>query len=305
MKKKDKIYHYIIQKYAPSKIAKLLKCSKPYVSKIIKQLINEGYIVEVFKKDGSCTKPKIYDKTSKSYPSKLTDYSSGINIRPIEQPRLNLIALKFSILDPPKKNIPGKHYTAGNTNFITYSKLFVEGRVTFKVISDKILVVFMPETIVSPEQIRHTKHALYDLALSYSNWFEKTFICKLGDGSLYQDYHIAIHESDPYLVEMSKKYGMLKVIDSKGNVIAWWDFSKGPSEFETRDEKIAENKVFGPVISMNLQDRVYHLESEIAALNLAIEAFEATLHDMARKINRINDMFRPPDDKPFNGVGYE
>lgn len=300
LKRKDKIYYYLIRGYAPVKTAKLTKCSKPYVSKITKQLIKNGYIYEVFK-DGQATKPKLYSKTDKTYPTKLTSYPSGTQISLKEQPRLNMIAMKFDILEPPKKEVPGKQFVAGNTVFVDYSKLFKEGAVTFRLISDKILVVFMPETIVSPDSIRHTKQLLYKRITRYSNWFQKRFHCKLGDSSLYQDYHIAIHESDPFLSEMARKYGMLKVSDSSGNVIAWWDFSKGPCEFETRDEKIAENRVFAPIISMNLQDRVYYLESEIEAQKLVIEALNTKFDDIERLIKEVKEILTPkpigPDEK--------
>ena len=209
--------------------------------------------------------------------------------------------MKFDILEPPQITIPGKRFVAGNTVFIDYSKLFKEGNVTFRLISDKTLVVFMPEVVVSPNRIRHTKQLLYQRVLRYSNWFQKRFHCKLGDSSLYQDFHIAIHETDPYLSEMAKKYGMLKVSDSKGDVIAWWDFSKGPCEFETRDEKIAENKVFAPIISMNLQDRVYHLESEIEAQGMVIKALNTKFDEIEKLLGEIRDIVTPkpigPDEK--------
>ena len=44
LKRKDRIYYYLIRGYAPVKIAKLTKCSKAYVSKITHQLIKNNYI---------------------------------------------------------------------------------------------------------------------------------------------------------------------------------------------------------------------------------------------------------------------
>ena len=103
------------------------------------------------------------------------------------------------------------------------------------------------------------------LAEKYADWFAQEFNCVLGESSTYQNYEIAVAENDPFLSEMAKKHGLLKIIDSSGTVLSWYDFSKGYCEFETTNENLAEIKAFMPLIVNDLNNRVLSLTGEVEA----------------------------------------
>lgn len=282
---KYKIYKYAIQGYPQSKIASFLRIDKAYVNRVIKELIREGYIKPVCEN----TKPIIYEATNKLYPvdEKLTKSTSGGL-----SPRLNLIVLKYRILKPPEVKVDGKEWVANNTRFVDHRELFDEGYVTFRIINDKVLVVFMPEQIVDAVHIRHTRQLLYEKAQDYANWFQKTYRCQLGLPEIYQDYHIAFLEKDPFLNQMVQKYGMVKLVDCENRVIAWYDQSKGSPEFETRDERIAEIKAFLPVVVANLEDRLFDFENRLSALEML---FSSVKDDIGVLSERIENSVRKLD----------
>lgn len=112
---KYRIYAYAKEGYAQLKIAKLCKVSPPYVCKVIKELIEDKFLREIFReevKNGQKhkrkTKPIKYEPTDKEYNifNKLTNSTSGV----LEDPRLNLICIKYSILERPKKEVPGHRW---------------------------------------------------------------------------------------------------------------------------------------------------------------------------------------------------
>jgi len=319
IKKKDLIYHYAIQGYYANEIKsfKDINCNKSYVSKILNQLINEGFIEPIIKTYKKQKKFVRYRKTSKIYPVKFTKSVSRAEPKTltpvnlfasnshIEKPRLNLISIKFSIVKYPKTKIEGNHFFLNKTPIVDYKHVFPECTINFRLIGNKWLVVFLPEHIVSADHFRNTRDYLYKMAYKYANWFMDYFNCVVKEPSIYQDYEIAVEEKDPYLSELAKKHGMLKIIDSKGDVISWYDFSKGYCEFETKDENLAEIKAFMPIIVKDLENRVYHIESEIASFSMALDSLESLIRDTVVKVDNIHKLFKQPEPKTFDGVGYE
>lgn len=307
LKKKDLIYFYAIQGYAATKIKdfKDIACSKAYVSKIINQHIKNGYLIEIKERNEKgqlrSKKPKLYGKTNKAYPSKLTNFTSRALTTPTEQPRLNLVTTMYVIKEPlatqPENDKEEKITVhswigANNVKFIDVKKIFDIGRITIRVVNEKRLIVFMPEFFRDPTDLRHSKQILFGKAQEYCTWFCRKYGCRVGLPELYEgDPHIAIGERDPFLMELSSKYGMIKLIDHEGNTIDWWDSSKGYFEFETRLEKQAEIKAFMPVIVENLQDRVFKLQSEIESLCMLIEGFETKIERLIDSTERLNRLF--------------
>jgi len=314
--KKDYIYYHLISGYPASKIKdfKEIKCSSSYISKVIKQFISHRYIKEIYEKNERGqkrpTKPKLYGRGRKQYPAKLTNLTSGSlmvpskkpEIKPTEQPRLNLICVYYKVLEKPSQIVRGHSFMVNNTKYIDTKKYFEFGRVNFRLINEKALRIFMPSTYVDANNLRDTKLLLYGLAKDCSNWYQKRFGVKLGDPEIRQDYEIAIAENDPFLSELSQKYGMIKLVDENNDVIMWWDKSKGYLEGETTKERIAENKVLGPIKIGNIEDRVYHMQQQIEALNMTFEGLEGKIGSLAMSmdklqssIDKVNEFFdRPP-----------
>jgi len=279
---KYKIYSYAIQGYSQDTIARFVHVTPPYVCKIIKAFIKDRYLKEVFNKTDingvivyKKTKPKMYAPTDKIYTiyDKLTKSTSGASTpygKVIDDPRLNLICVQYEIIELPKEEVPGHRWTNNNTTYLDYKKEFDIGTVTFRIINDIKLVLWLPEKVIDKKHIRGCSTKIYVEAQDYANWFQKHFRCKLGLPETYQDYHIAFQENDPLLCDYVAKHGIIKLIDSKGRVLTWWDQSKGYSEFETRDERIAEIRAFAHLKIMWLEDKIPVLENKIDALESSL-----------------------------------
>jgi len=214
------------------------------------------------------TKPIMYSPTDKEYTldDKLTQSTSWVQKERknlVENPRLNLICVQYKILKPPKKEISGHQWTNNNTKYLDYKREFECGQVTFRIINDIILIIWIPERVIDKEHIRDLTPKVYSEAQLYANWFQQEFCCRLGLPTIYQNYHIAFRENDPLLCDLAKKHGMLKIVDAENRVIAWWDSSKGHTEFETRDERIAETRAFAPMKILWLEDKIEDMESKI------------------------------------------
>ena len=294
--KKDKIYYYVIEHIPASRIAIYLKVTKAYVSQVIKELIKEGYIAEILYHNKS-SKPKLYDKTTKPYPTKLSELTTSSQFA-LQQPRIHLNIVKWSITQPLKimpttaisEGIEVNLFKGANdVVFIDIRKIFDVGRVLFRICNNKTLLLFMPGFETDPLNYRHTKQILINKAKDLANWFTKIYACKLGEMCLTIDPEIATTETDPFLKEMSTKYGMIKLVDFSGNVIDWWDASKGVFEFETRQERQAEIRAFMPTIIENLQDRLHLLQNEVSAQSMVIEGYESKFNELKSLLQKALD----------------
>jgi len=284
-----KIYHYARQGYSQDTIARFVHVTPPYVCKIIKKLINKGYLQELYNKVdingvvvNKKTKPKMYAPTDIIYPidNKLTNSTSGASTphqKIMDDPRLNLICVQYEIVDLPKEVVHGHQWTNNNTTYLDYKKDFEIGTVTFRIINDSKLVLWLPEKVIDKKHIRGCTTKIYNEAQEYANWFQKQFRCRLGLPETYQDYHIAFQENDPLLCDYVAKHGIIKLVDSEGKVIAWWDQSKGTPEYETQDERIAENRAFAPF-------KIKWLEDKIPVLEKKIDSLESSLTNQILKI---------------------
>jgi len=286
-RKKDLIYHYAVNHYYANEIKdfKDINCSKAYVSKVLKQLVKEGYIEPIKKSYKKQNKFVRYRKTDKIYSVKLTKSMSGASKTKIIGPRLNLLSIKYDFKSLPKKKVPGHSYLLNNTKIIDYKHSFDEDLINFRVIGDKWLVVFMPEHLVSADHFRHTRNYLYSKAEKYADWFMEYFDCVLGEPSTYQDYEIAVEDKDPFLSDFAKKHGMLKIINAQGQVVSWYDFSKGYLEFETKDEDLAEIKAFMPMIVADLQNRVLGMQQDI-------DRHDSLLNVLNEKIDKVDNILQ-------------
>lgn len=308
--KKDLILKYLLKGFTASQIRNFIdiNVSKQYISKVIKDLIKENKIEEVIglpidnnkKGKNNGHNPKLY-KEKKPYrstdktASPLSTFDENFKYfsNEFEQPRLNLIVLYYKVVKVPEKIDEllrsGIVRTISGSEFIYLKHIFDDGRINFQLSNRKSLMVFIPERIVSLDDFRHTKQKLYEKAMKYANWFQKNFCCTLGLPEIRHDYHIAIKENDPFLIEFANKYGMLKIIDEKGDLVAWFDRSKEYLEFETQDENIAEIKAFMPFIVKSLQDRIFNMSKEVEALNMLYDALELKIKQSIASIPRIDE----------------
>jgi len=239
--------------------------------------MKEGYLKEVYNnitKNGIVykqkTKPILYHATDKEFlwNDKLTHLTSGGRSENnlVENPRLNLRCLKYPIIEPPKREIIGDSWVNNNTQYTDYKREFNCGEVTFRIINNITLVIWIPEKIVDRCYIRNISTKVHSDIQLYADWFQKEFCCKLGSPSPYQDLHMAFKENDPMLCNLVDKYGLLKIIDIDNRVVGWWDKSKKYVEFETHDERIAEARAFYPYKIVFFEDKISELEASIEKL---------------------------------------
>jgi len=205
-----------------------------------------------------------------------------------EQPRFHLISVQYVITKKPSVEPKGNIYFMDSTRIIDVKRATAVGSVLFRFISDKKLVVMLPALSGCVDDFRSLKSRLYSYAQEQVNIICKEYDMRVGLPELYQDPHIAFMENDPYLQDMCKKYGMLKISDQDGNVLAWWDQSNKPEvEFETREERLAEIKTFMPMIVDNLQDRVFQIGQDVAAQGMVLESFEHKLKDIQSSVEEL------------------
>lgn len=289
--KKDRIYQYLINGYYAEEIKdfKDIKCTKGYLSQVIKDFLKKDYIKLIDKY------PKRYGESLVPYPRMFSDFTSGLSKDPLEQPRIHLNIIKYKILEKPKlelkneKNIKIQTWENNNTKYIQLSRITDIGTVHFRLCNYKTLILYTPGFFTEPINFRQTKIMLVQKAEELANWFTKTYACKLGEMQIATKSDIAIGEADPYMQDMNQKYGAVKLVDHTGKVIYWWDNSKDYFEFETRKEDIAEIKVFMPLIVKNLQDRVFNIQQQLEAQNMVIESFELKIQKLREQQNKFFD----------------
>lgn len=294
IKKKDLIYQYLINGEIASDIKnfKDITCTKGYISQVVKEFLEKDYIRLIDRY------PKRYMKSLVSYPIKFSELTSSM-IKPMDQPRIHLNILKYEILDPikippiekPKEGITIKQWMGkNNTSFLQISRIVDVGQIHYRICNNKTLLLFTPGFYYEPKGFRHYRMILLQKAQELINWFTKSYGCTLGDVEITRPSDIAINEKDPYLQEMCNKYGLIKLVDHNGEVIDWWDSSKGYFEFETRKENIAEIKAFMPVIVENLQDRLFTMQNEIAAHDMVITGFNAKIEQIQQLLNELSNL---------------
>jgi hypothetical protein len=275
--KREKILELLDAGLSPGKVAKLLHLD-----------VNRQYVYRVF---SEYKKSRVLIYKSNGVKSDKITPGPSPQISQQEQPRLNLIVLIYDILSPFKHPPEGKTWVINGTTFTDVKRMTRIGNVLFRIINEKRLQVFIPEMAVKREDLRHTKDVLYQVAQTAVMDFCRLTGCEVGLPLIGQMPHIAVMENDPYLCELTKQYGVLKLVDNEGKTIAWWDRSKGPPEFETRDEGIAEMKAFAPEILRNLQDRMFLMGQEQAALQMLVEGLLVE-DDRVKKLEEENEVIK-------------
>lgn len=284
------IYRYLIHGYYAQEIKdfKDIKCSKAYVSQCTKEFLKMGCI-EIIDRY-----PRRYSKGDHVYPGKLSNLTLGV--QDFEQPHIHLNIIKFDILGPLKidpaneDGVVVDSWTANNTNFVQISRMVDIGRINYRICNGKTLMIFTPGFFHDPANFRHYRSILLQKTEGYANWFSKTYGCKLGNMELCNDSDISIMEKDPFLQDMTQKYGLVKLVDHDGKTIMWWDQSKGFPEFETKKEDIAEIKAFMPLVTKNLQDRVCYLQQEVSAQGMVIEGLLSKIDNINNHLDQIKDL---------------
>jgi len=294
-RRKEKILKYLLAGFPSCKVKdfKDIKCTKQYIYKLIKKWKKQGIIEEVYeineKGKKRKTKPILYGRGGRLTEAKSTKLTSGVSpetAKIYEKPmRLNLVVLYYKIIEKPKKKIVGKKFNLRGVSVIDFVHVFAEGKVTFRIFNNESMQVFMPETEVKAMHLRHTKKLMYEKAMVYANWFQKRFHCRLGLPEIRQDFHIAIEEKNPKLIELCNKHGVIKVMEDD-KLLYWWDKSKGEVEFETREEEIAEEVALQPIKILWLKDKVEFLDNEVKMLK---QLYNDGFDELNKKLDDINN----------------
>jgi len=134
------------------------------------------------------------------------------------------------------------------------------------------LVIWMPEKYLSYEQLEFQSDILEGYCQKVANWFMKSFNCQLGLPELYQKPHFAFPD-DPDFLDTAKSLNL-------GSDRVWVDRSKGRSEWETDDVRLAK-------VRMELPDRVLSLE-------VKVDRIESVVDRISVSVDRLLGLFETP-----------
>jgi len=225
--RKVRVYEYLIEGYAQSRIAKLLGVSRQRINTITKELIKGGYIKAV-NPDGN---PKIYEATDKPYVLK-DGLRWGRENSPLERCRVHNVSYAFKVVIPPRTPVKWDSESELN-NGVTQHSLFYPfeglGKVTFKRIVGKKedkLIVWLPSIVLSREELPNYDKIIRSYCHGCANWFMKRYHCRLEPVGLYQKPHFAI--LDTIEAKVLSKYGNFSIGEH-----TWVDCSEGSPEWET------------------------------------------------------------------------
>ncbi len=126
------------------------------------------------------------------------------------------------------------------------------------------LVIWMPEKYLSYEQLELESKILDSYCQKVANWFMRSFGCQLGLPELYQKPHFAFQD-DPCFLDVAKKCNL-------SSEQVWVDRSKGRSEWETCDVKLAKVRLELPERVLSLEVRMDRVEDGISCINDKIDS---------------------------------
>jgi len=259
---KAKIYEYLIEGYAQSKIAKLLDVTRQRINSITKELLKERYIRCVNPKGN----PKLYEATNKPYISK-NESRYGRNYRPFERCRVHNVSYIFRMVVPPVEPIKWDNngdMRNGVTQHILVYPFEDVGIVTFKRIKGKkkdTLIVWIKDSIwMNIDQLPDYEKIILSYCQQCANWFMKSFNCKLEPIRLLRKPHFAIVDTFE-----------ARVLDMCGNFSVggsvWIDCSTGVPEWETDVLYYALIRMMLPEIVYSVMGENFNLKEENKELN--------------------------------------
>lgn len=265
--------------YAQSQIATILHIDKAYVCRIVNKLISENYIYCI----NPNSSPKLYKPTDNPLPlvdTQVDNPHGGCHPTSYDVCRVHCISRSYLLARPPKNLVHwDKEWVNNGTTFCQLREVFDVGLVTIRLIRGNgnngrfgKLVVWMPEKYLSYEQLEFQSDILEGYCQKVANWFMKSFNCQLGLPEKYQKPHFAFPD-DPDFLDTTKSLNL-------SSERVWVDRSKGRSEWETDDVRLAK-------VRMELPDRVLSLEVKVSGI-------EDTVNRIASSVERLLGFFDGP-----------
>ncbi|MCD6468138.1 MAG: hypothetical protein J7L32_02350 [Thermoplasmata archaeon] len=246
---KARVYEYLIEGYAQSRIATLLGVSRQRINAITKELVKGGYIKAV----NPAGNPKIYTATDKPYILKDASRRGRENSF-FERCRVHNISYAFRVVVPPRMPVKWDSESDLNNGVTQHSLVYPFkdlGNVTFKRIRGKKedkLVVWLPEIWLSREQLPDYERIIGGYCQQCANWFMKRYDCMLEPVGFHQKTHFAILNTME--ARVLSKYGNFSV-----GAHVWVDCSTGTPEWETDMVEYA-------LIRMALPELIYEMLGE-------------------------------------------
>lgn len=256
---KARVYEYLLEGYAQTRIAKLLGVTRQRINSITKEFLKSGYIICINPKGN----PKLYEATDK--PLILKNIKRrGRNFRPFERVRVHNISYVFSVVVPPIEPVKWDSESCLNNGVSQHSLIypFEEiGNVTFKRIvgkkKDRLIIWISDEIWMSKEQLSDYEKIILGYCQQCANWFMKRFRCRLEPVGLHQKPHFAI--LDTFEARVLDGYGNFSVGGS-----VWVDCSTGVPEWET-------DLVDYAVIRASMPEVIYRVMGENMILKKKIQ----------------------------------
>ena len=285
--KRYKIYKYLIEGYYPGQIAKHLKIDKGYVSKVIKQLEQGGYI-QCINPDG---KPKFYAATKKPFkatskltkqtPDKLTRLRHRRNIVEVQK-----CSFKFKLLSEPQIQKWDRVWSIRGVKFFQYAHPFENfGNIIFrraKGSSEDNLIIILPRILIEKPHLKHVERILTDFAVKAGNWFQKRFKCRLGLPEMAQKPHFAVPIKEPSLIPVLQK-SSFKV---RENIFADSSPPDLIPEFESTDFRDVVNYLEGIEKVKFLEDKLSIVEKRVDDVEKIIER---SVDELSKAVMRTNE----------------
>lgn len=206
MDKREKIYRLLIHGFSAIQIIKKIKVSKGYISRIIKELEQGGYILCI----NPNSKPRFYVKTKKDFtsikfPSTIPDKYTRLSHR------LDMVEIQKSsyicnvIVKPTKAKWDSEYQWRPGVSVQQYSHPFKDfGVVRFRRIVSKNkdrIIIILPRICLHKSEVGSADEMLLDYAVKAGKWIKKKFDMPVSMPEICQKPHYAVSAKEPEIVK--------------------------------------------------------------------------------------------------------
>ena len=278
---KIKIYNYLIDGKFQTWIAKTLGVNKSYVSRVTRQLLDEGYIKKAINKRRHivyrATRYKLTGDTPVKKNGLHWECKSTIEID------VHHISYKFKVVDRPRRKIiwdKENHKMRG----LVHKYLFWPqeiGRITIRYQENKSehdsVVIWVPSIKIPADQRDQHEDILYDNLMRASAWMQRLLLCRLSLPQVYRKPHYAVPVREPELRKFLKE-NTIKI----GDVHA----DSSPPSLEPHFESTNFEKTR---CYIELPDRVLSLEEQMAFMMNQQKQLVESQHEMTESIRELTE----------------
>lgn len=290
---KARIYRLLCEGFSQRKIAIISGVTRQRVSQITAELVKEKYIYAM----DPNARPRGYTVTDKPLPLKdmsVKQIRGGRQGDSTEICRAHSLAFILPLERPFRITVPwSKSWRNNGTIYRQLYKMFDIGKITVRCIEGKDvskIVFFLPEKYLTKNELERYDRVMYRYIERISNWFQKTYACKLGVPDIYQKPEFAIPE-DPETIFIGNRYNI-----NTGS--SWVDASEGTPEWETNDIEIAKAKI-------GSGERILSLEKKLERIENMIVSFDDKISSLENKLDGLLDIFSRPCSPPDSELrGY-